>query len=96
MIIRSFEDAIRWYLTAYFGNEKTRNTSYKQHEQLLDALEQKDSQLADLIILAIFSEGILGLRNKLKNKSFAGIMPAEDFFYNRGIYVFATTFKRLI
>ncbi len=66
MIIRSFEDAIRWYLTAYFKTEQNRSISYKQHEQLLDALERKDSQWADSTILAIFSEGIAGLRNKFK------------------------------
>lgn len=66
MIIRSFEDSIRWYLTAYFTSEENRKVSYKQHEQLFNALERRDSEWADSTMLDIFSEGITGLKNKFK------------------------------
>lgn len=66
MIIRSFEDAIRWYLKAYFTTKEKRDISRRQHEQLLRALKMRDGEFADDAITAIFFEGIKGLREIFK------------------------------
>jgi GntR family transcriptional repressor for pyruvate dehydrogenase complex len=67
MILNSFEEAIRWYLTSYFTTEESRRTSAAQHARLLDALTQGDPEAADEAILDIFSEGIMHLREKFRN-----------------------------
>jgi GntR family transcriptional repressor for pyruvate dehydrogenase complex len=66
MILRSFEDAIHWYLKAYFTTNKKRSISCRQHEELLDALAHRDCDVAEKAISAIFCEGIGGLREIFK------------------------------
>jgi DNA-binding FadR family transcriptional regulator len=66
MIIRSFEDAIRWYLKAYFTTDEKRGISCRQHEELLDALIYRNYEAADNAITMIFCEGIDGLREKFR------------------------------
>ncbi len=67
MILRSFEDAIVWYLTAYFTTEQRRRVSVEQHEQLLGALSRGDAAGADTAILAIFAEGIGTLKELFRH-----------------------------
>lgn len=66
MILRSFEHAIRWYLTQYFTSEANRRISSEQHERLLRALADGRGEEADAEILAIFSHGIEALRQKYR------------------------------
>ncbi len=67
MILHSFQDAIRWYLSAHFTAGENRRVSVAQHEQLLNALTSGDIDGADAAILAIFSEGIGKLRERFKH-----------------------------
>jgi GntR family transcriptional repressor for pyruvate dehydrogenase complex len=67
MILRSFEDAIVWYLTAYSVTEERRRVSVGQHEQLLGALSRGDGAAADAAVLAIFSEGIDKLKELFRH-----------------------------